>query len=45
MRDRRVQFLPVQWRTNFKLDADEERRREESGVDNNFTLGGEYSRI
>ncbi|EJC98098.1 uncharacterized protein FOMMEDRAFT_171452 [Fomitiporia mediterranea MF3/22] len=38
MRDRRVQFLPVQWRTNFQLSADEESRREAAGIDNNFTL-------
>lgn len=41
MRDRRVQFLPVQWRTSFKLGADEERRREDAGIDNEFTLNGE----
>ena len=38
MRDRRVQFLPVQWRTNFILDKDEELRREDAGLDNEFTL-------
>lgn len=40
MRDRRVQFLPVQWRINLKLDADEEQRRESAGLDNDFTLTG-----
>lgn len=40
MRNRRVQFLPVQWRTNFQLNADEERRREDAGLDNDFTLNG-----
>ena len=34
MRNRRVQFLPVQWRTSFQLDADEERRRGDAGLDN-----------
>ncbi|THH10470.1 hypothetical protein EW145_g1291 [Phellinidium pouzarii] len=38
MRNRRVQFLPVQWRTNLKLGVDEERRRHELGLDNEFTL-------
>ena len=41
MRDRRVQFLPVQWRTNFILDKDEELRREDAGLDNEFTLNGQ----
>ena len=40
MRDRRVQFLPVQWRTSFDLSADEESRREAAGLDNDFTLDG-----
>jgi hypothetical protein len=40
MRNRRVQFLPVQWRSSFNLDAVEERRREEAGLDNEFTLSG-----
>lgn len=42
MRNRRVQFLPVQWRTNFQLNADEERRREDAGLDNDFTLNGAF---
>lgn len=40
MRDKKVQFLPVQWRANFSLDADEEKRREDEGLDNDFTLSG-----
>lgn len=40
MRGRRIQFLPVQWRANLKLDVDEERRREDAGLDNEFTLNG-----
>lgn len=40
MRERRVQFLPIQWRTNMKLDDDEERMRESAGLDNEFTLNG-----
>lgn len=40
MRDRRVQFLPVQWRTALKLDVDEEIRRRHAGLDNEFTLDG-----
>ncbi|KZS90434.1 hypothetical protein SISNIDRAFT_475303 [Sistotremastrum niveocremeum HHB9708] len=42
MRNRRVQFLPVQWRTNLQLSLDEEnerRERENEGLDNRFTLG------
>ncbi|KAH8114537.1 DDHD domain-containing protein [Phellopilus nigrolimitatus] len=38
MRDRRAQFLPVQWRTSFNLGDDEERRRGDAGLDNEFTL-------
>lgn len=40
MRDRRVQFLAVQWRTSLKLDVDEEKRREDNGLDNEFSLAG-----
>lgn len=40
MRDNKVQFLPIQWRANFRLDADEEKRRENEGLDNDFTLSG-----
>ncbi|KAG8859904.1 hypothetical protein FRC20_011748, partial [Serendipita sp. 405] len=38
MRSHNVQFLPVQWRTNLKLDEDESRRRAEDGLDNRFSL-------
>lgn len=43
MRNRRAQFLPVQWRASLKLDADEEQRREHEGLTNEFTLSGELS--
>ena len=42
MRDRKVQFLPVQWRMNFRLDADEEKRRGDEGLDNDFTIDGPH---
>ena len=45
MRDRRVQYLPVQWRTVLKLDIDEETRRKDAGLDNEFTLDGIWSHI
>lgn len=45
MRDRRVQFLPVQWRINLNLDTDEEQRRESAGLDNDFTLTGAWKRF
>ncbi|EJD50770.1 hypothetical protein AURDEDRAFT_182151 [Auricularia subglabra TFB-10046 SS5] len=38
MRSRRVQFLPLMWRTGFGLSVDEMRTREEEGLDNRFTL-------
>ncbi|KAI5122806.1 hypothetical protein M0805_000148 [Coniferiporia weirii] len=38
IRNRRVQFLPVQWRTNLRLGIAEEKRREDVGLDNEFTL-------
>lgn len=38
MRNRRAQFLPVPWRASMKLELDEERRREQEGLDNHFTL-------
>lgn len=40
MRNRRVQFLPIQWRANLKLTLDEEREREHEGLDNKFSLAG-----
>lgn len=43
MRNRRVQFLPVQWRTSLKLDAEEEELREANGLDNNFSLSGQLN--
>lgn len=41
MRDRRVQFLPVQWRASLKLDLGEELQKQKEGLDNRFTLEGE----
>ncbi|KAG8905484.1 hypothetical protein FRB99_008880 [Tulasnella sp. 403] len=38
MRDRRVQFLPVQWRASLKLDMDKELLKQREGLDNHFTL-------
>jgi len=38
MRSNNVQFLPIQWRTNLKLDEDEKKRRAEDGLDNRFNL-------
>jgi len=38
MRSHNVQFLPIQWRTNFKMDEDESRKRAEEGLDNSFSL-------
>jgi hypothetical protein len=38
MRSHNVQFLPIQWRTNFKLDENESRKRAEEGLDNSFSL-------
>ncbi|QRW20358.1 phospholipase [Rhizoctonia solani] len=38
MRNRRAQFLPIPWRASMKLELDEERRREQEGLDNHFTL-------
>lgn len=45
MRNRRVQFLPVQWRTSLKLDAEEEHLREVNGLDNNFSLSGQLDSL
>ncbi len=36
MRSKRVQFLPVQWRTGMKYDLD--RKGPRDGLDNHFTL-------
>ncbi|PVF99520.1 hypothetical protein CPB86DRAFT_825001 [Serendipita vermifera] len=38
MRSHNVQFLPIQWRTNLRLDEDESKRRAEDGLDNRFSL-------
>ncbi|KAG8944534.1 hypothetical protein FRC04_001756 [Tulasnella sp. 424] len=38
MRDRRVQFLPVQWRASLKLDLGEELAKQKEGLDNHFNL-------
>ncbi|KAG9002630.1 hypothetical protein FRB90_011344, partial [Tulasnella sp. 427] len=38
MRDRRVQFLPVQWRASLKLDLGEELAKKKEGLDNHFNL-------
>ena len=38
MRSHNVQFLPIQWRANLKLDDQESRRRAEDGLDNRFSL-------
>ncbi|CEL58527.1 putative phospholipase C1020,13c OS=Schizosaccharomyces pombe (strain 972 / ATCC 24843) GN=SPCC1020.13c PE=3 SV=1 [Rhizoctonia solani AG-1 IB] len=38
MRNRRAQFIPIPWRASMKLEIDEERRREQEGLDNHFTL-------
>jgi hypothetical protein len=40
MRSGNVQFLPVQWRNDFKPDLDDEetKQREEDGLDNRFKL-------
>ncbi|TDL17868.1 hypothetical protein BD410DRAFT_753898 [Rickenella mellea] len=38
MRNRRVQFLPVHWRMNLKPGTEEAKKREDDGLDNEFTL-------
>ncbi|KIM30120.1 hypothetical protein M408DRAFT_328513 [Serendipita vermifera MAFF 305830] len=38
MRSNNVQFLPILWRTNFKPDEKETKRRAEEGLDNSFSL-------
>lgn len=38
MRDRRVQFLPVQWRASLNLDLGEELAKQKEGLDNHFNL-------
>lgn len=38
MRSHNAQFLPILWRTNFKPDEDESKKRAEEGLDNSFSL-------
>ncbi|KAG9003236.1 hypothetical protein FRB93_011149 [Tulasnella sp. JGI-2019a] len=38
MREKRVQFLPVQWRASLKLDLGDELMKQREGLDNHFTL-------
>lgn len=38
MRSKRVQFLPVQWRSSLKTQLDEERVKRDDGLDNVFTM-------
>ncbi|KAG8888357.1 hypothetical protein FRB98_007932 [Tulasnella sp. 332] len=38
MRDKRVQFLPVQWRASLELDMGDELLKQREGLDNHFTL-------
>ena len=42
IRNKRVQFLPVQWRANLKLNVEEAKARESEGLDNDFTLAGRH---
>lgn len=42
MRDRRVQFLPVQWRASLNLDLGEELAKQKEGLDNHFNLEGKF---
>ncbi|KAF8516819.1 DDHD domain-containing protein, partial [Hysterangium stoloniferum] len=38
LREKQVQFLPVQWRAPLKLGDEEERNRQREGLDNSFTI-------
>ncbi|KAF8575448.1 hypothetical protein K439DRAFT_1641371 [Ramaria rubella] len=38
LREKQVQFLPIQWRTSFKLGEDQRREREKDGLDNTFDI-------
>ncbi|GJJ15605.1 hypothetical protein Clacol_009883 [Clathrus columnatus] len=38
LREKQVQFLPVEWRARLKLGEDEQREREREGLDNSFTV-------
>lgn len=40
MRNKRVQFLPVQWRTSLALNAEQAKEREDNGLDNDYSLAG-----
>lgn len=40
LRDKQVQFLPVQWRTSMNLGEEEQRERERDGLDNSFSISG-----
>jgi hypothetical protein len=38
MRNRRIQFLPLQWRASFGLGIEEAQARDKEGLDNRFSL-------
>ncbi|KIJ54720.1 hypothetical protein M422DRAFT_41955 [Sphaerobolus stellatus SS14] len=39
LRDKKVQFLPIEWRASLKLGEEQQRERERDGLDNTFTIG------
>jgi hypothetical protein len=42
LRDKQVQFLPIQWRAPLKLGDEAEQDRQREGLDNSFTISGAY---
>lgn len=41
LREKQVQFLPVQWRASMNIGEEEQRERERDGLDNTFSISGE----
>jgi hypothetical protein len=42
MRNKRVQLLPIQWRASLELELGEELMKQKEGLDNHFSLEGNY---
>ncbi|KAF8508209.1 DDHD domain-containing protein [Gautieria morchelliformis] len=40
LREKQVQFLPVQWRTSLNIGEEEQRERERDGLGNTFSIAG-----
>lgn len=40
LRNKQVQFLPVQWRASLNIGEEEQRERERDGLDNTFSISG-----